>query len=250
VGGGSQLDGLARSDREDEVEAWLDGQGVREGWSFAPTLVGLGYDEAGLGRLAEQFGGGRLTAVLEWLKETYTTYHLLDEIGQGTSRISDIVNALKTYTYLDQAPMQSVDVCQGLDNTLTLLRSKVGEGVTIRKEYDPDLPRIEAYGSELNQVWTNIIDNALYAVGEAGEIVLKTYENGRWLVVEISDTGSGISADIQAQIFDPFFTTKPPGYGLGLGLNISHNIITQKHEGVITVESRPGFTCFQVKLPV
>jgi signal transduction histidine kinase len=244
------LSGLARSDREYEIEEWLDERGVADGWSYAPTLASLGYDNRMLAELLGQFEVRQLTAILAWVKESYTTYNLLNEIGQGTSRISEIVNALKTYTYLDQAPIQSVNVNQGLDNTLALMQNKLKPGVTVCRDYDPDLPRIEAYGSELNQVWTNIIDNALYAVEDEGEITLKTYQDGRWLVVEISDNGTGITADIQGQIFDPFFTTKPPGSGSGLGLNISHNIITQKHDGVITVDSQPGFTCFQVKLPV
>jgi signal transduction histidine kinase len=133
---------------------------------------------------------------------------------------------------------------------LTLLHSKLKEGVSVARNYGSNLPRIDAYGSELNQVWTNIIDNAIYAINGAGQITLKTYKEGNWLVVEITDNGSGIPDEIQAQIFDPFFTTKPPGSGAGLGLNISHNIITQKHEGIITVDSKPGRTCFQVKLPI
>jgi signal transduction histidine kinase len=245
-----ELDALARSDLEYEIEEWLEERGVEGGWAFAPMLVSLGYENATLKGLAETFETKQLTAVLGWLNATYSTYNLLNEIGQGTSRISEIVKALKAYTYLDQAPIQSVDIHEGLDNTLAILQSKLNAGIKITRRYDPNLPRIEAYGSELNQVWTNIIDNAIYAVEGEGEISLTTYQTGSWLVVEIQDNGVGISADIQAQVFDPFFTTKPPGSGSGLGLNISHNIITQKHDGMITVDSQPGMTCFQVKLPV
>jgi signal transduction histidine kinase len=250
VGRPLELDALARSDLEYEIEEWLEERGVEGGWAFAPMLVSLGYENATLKGLAETFETKQLTAVLGWLNATYSTYNLLNEIGQGTSRISEIVKALKAYTYLDQAPIQSVDIHEGLDNTLAILQSKLNAGIKITRRYDPNLPRIEAYGSELNQVWTNIIDNAIYAVEGEGEISLTTYQTGSWLVVEIQDNGVGISADIQAQVFDPFFTTKPPGSGSGLGLNISHNIITQKHDGMITVDSQPGMTCFQVKLPV
>ena len=175
---------------------------------------------------------------------------MLEEIGQGAGRIAEIVKALKTYSYMDQAPIQSVDVHEGLDNTLVMLRSKLKDGVTVRREYKEDLPRIQAYGSELNQVWTNIIDNAVDAMNSRGELVLRTRQEDQWVVVEIEDNGPGIPDDVQSNIFDPFFTTKSPGEGTGLGLNISHNIIVQKHEGQIGVRSVPGKTCFEVRLPI
>jgi signal transduction histidine kinase len=250
AGTSPELDALELSDLEYAIEELLDDRGVQEGWRYAPTLVNLGYDAETLRRLAEGFEPEQSTPILVWLNATHTTYNLLNEIGQGTSRISELVNALKTYTYLDQAPIQSVDIHEGLDNTLALLHGKLNDSIKINRKYAPNLPRIEAYGSELNQVWTNIIDNAIYAVEDAGEISLTTYQDQNWLVIEIQDNGAGIPADIQGQIFDPFFTTKPPGSGSGLGLNISHNIITQKHHGVIAVHSQPGLTCFQVKLPV
>lgn len=246
----SSLDPLTRSDREFEVETWLEEHGIEEGWRFAPTLVNLGYDNRELRGFAEPFNGDQLAAVLGWLDGTHNTYNLLKELGQGAGRISEIVQALKTFTYMDQAPVQNIDIHDGLENTLVMLHSKLKEGIVVSRHYDHNLPHIEAYGSELNQVWTNLIDNAIYAMNGQGEISLKTYQDGNWLVVEITDNGPGIPEDAQAQIFDPFFTTKPPGSGSGLGLNISHNIITQKHEGSITVDSQPGRTCFQVKLPV
>ena len=177
-------------------------------------------------------------------------YSILNEIGEGAGRMAEIVKALKTYTYLDQAPVQNVDVHEGLDNTLVMLRSKLKRGVVVLRDYDEDLPLIEAYGSELNQVWTNIIDNAIGAMNGEGEITLRTRAEGEYVVVEIEDNGPGIPEAIKGQIFDPFFTTKAPGEGTGLGLNISHNIIVQKHKGEISVDSRPGSTCFQVKLPL
>jgi signal transduction histidine kinase len=244
------IDALVRSDREYEVETWLEEAGVADGWEFAPDLVSLGYGPEQLARLAEGFEGGRLTAVLHWLISAYTIYSVQDEIGEGAGRMTEIVKALKTYTYLDQAPVQNVNVHDGLENTLVMLRSKLKKGVEIKRDYAPDLPLIEAFGSELNQVWTNIIDNAVAAMDGQGKISLHTHWEGDWVVVEITDNGPGIPEAIQSQVFDPFFTTKPPGEGTGLGLNISHNIIVQKHKGTISVTSKPGETCFRVKLPL
>jgi signal transduction histidine kinase len=244
------LDSLARSDREDELETWLEDRGIENSWEFAPMLVSLGYDTNELTGLAENFTAGQFPAVITSLGSTYTIYSLLGEIGQGTERITEIVKALKTYTYMDQAPVQAVDVHEGLNNTLVMLRSRLKAGINVRREYADDLPRIEAYGSELNQVWTNIIDNAITAMEGQGEIILRTRRDGQWVVVEIEDNGPGIPEAIQSKVFDPFFTTKPPGEGTGLGLNISHNIVVQKHQGKITVHSQPGQTCFQVRLPI
>jgi len=161
----------------------------------------------------------------------------------------EIVKALKSYTYLDQAPVQSVDVNEGLDDTLVMFRSKLKSGIVIRREYDKDLPIIEAYGSELNQVWTNIIDNATAAMDGNGNLTVKTSRQNSWVVIEITDSGPGIPQEIQEKIFDPFFTTKAPGEGTGLGLSISHNIVVQKHKGEMSVHSSPRGTRFEVKLP-
>jgi signal transduction histidine kinase len=244
------LDPLTRSDQEHEIETWLTEQGVEDAWELAPILVNIGYDCSKLSHLAENFSSEEFPTVAALLSNRYTTHNLLAEIGQGTSRISEIVKALKSYTYLDQAPVQSIDIHEGLNDTLVMLRSKLKAGVQVRREYALDLPRIEAFGSELNQVWTNIIDNAVSAMEGQGEIVLRTYKQDGWVVVEIKDTGPGIPQDIQAKIFDPFFTTKPPGKGTGLGLSISHTIIVQKHKGKIAVYSRPGETRFEVMLPL
>jgi PAS domain S-box-containing protein len=215
------LDGLTRSDREHEMEEWLEERGITNAWELAPTLV-----------------------------SPHTIYSLLSQIGLGTDRVSEIVKAFKTYTYMDRAPIQSVDVQEDLDNTLIILHSKLKDGISVRREYAKDLPHIEAYGSELNQVWTNIIDNAIDAMKGRGELILRTRKDDPWVVVEIADNGAGIPKDIQSKIFDPFFTTKPVGSGTGLGLNISHNIIVQKHQGKISVSSQPGKTCFTVRLPI
>lgn len=245
----ADMDALTRSDRESELEAWLDEQGAADAWELAPSLVNLGYDEAELTALTAEFDPSQFLAVIEWLNCTYIIYSLLHEIGEGAGRISEIVKALKSYSYMDQAPVQTVDVHEGLDNTLVILRSKLKQGVTVRREYAPDLPHIEAYGSELNQVWTNIIDNAIDAMDSHGEITLRTRYDNQWVIVEIEDNGPGIPEAIRPNLFDPFFTTKPPGKGTGLGLNICHNIVVQKHKGRIDVVSEPGKTRFEVRLP-
>lgn len=243
------LDSLSRSDRESELETWLDDHGIENGWELAPMLVNLEYGVARLQDLAESFSPDQFPAVIAWLGSTFTTYSLLAEIGQGAERIADIVKSLKAYVYLDQAPVQAVDLHEGLDNTLIMLRHKLKQGINVRREYADHLPRVMAYGSELNQVWTNIIDNAIDAMDGKGELTLRTQQQGDWVVVEIEDTGPGIPEEIQSKIFSPFFTTKPVGKGTGLGLNISYKIV-QKHGGEIKAFSQPGKTRFQVCLPV
>jgi signal transduction histidine kinase/predicted CoA-binding protein len=242
------LDPLGRSDRQEQLEAWLETHDIIDGWELAPILVDLGYQEEQLNQLAEAFQAMDLPTVVRWVEATYSIYSLLEEIVQGTAHMSEIVKALKAYVYLDQAPVQAVDVHEGLDNTLVMLRGKLKGGVTVRREYAPRLPRIMAYGSELNQVWTNIIDNAIDAMENQGELVLRTWQEDRWICVEIQDNGPGIPLEIQPRLFDPFFTTKPVGKGTGLGLNISYNIV-KKHGGEIKVVSQPGWTCFTIRLP-
>jgi signal transduction histidine kinase len=184
------------------------------------------------------------------LSNVYQAYLLLTEIGDGAQRIAEIVKAIQFYVYLDQAPVQRVDIHEGLDNTLVLLRSKLRQGVTVQREYAPALPRIQAYGSELNQAWTNIIDNAIGAMQGQGQLTLRTYQEPGYIVVEIEDTGPGIPTTIQSKIFDPFFTTKPVGQGTGLGLYLSYNIIVGKHRGDLSVASQAGRTRIIAKLPI
>jgi signal transduction histidine kinase len=246
----SDLDALGRSDREAAVEDWLVAHAVEDAWEFAPSLVGQGLDPAGLDRLAAVFGKEALPAALEWAASLYPVYALLNEIGEGSSRISEIVGALKSYAYLGQAPVQSVDLREGLDNTLVILRGKLKAGVSVHREYAEDLPRVPAYGSELNQVWTNLIDNAADAMGGKGHITIRTRRQDGWAVVEIEDDGPGIPEEIQPRIFDPFFTTKAPGAGTGLGLSTSYAIVARNHRGQLRVESRPGRTLFTVRLPL
>jgi signal transduction histidine kinase len=243
------LDPITRSDREQEVEDWLAKHGVDQPWEQAPTLVSMGQGPEELEALAQTVGAAALPTAITCLSSDYTAYTLLEEIGQGAGRIAEIVKALKSYSYLDQAPIQDVDVREGLDDTLVMLRSKLREGINVTRDYGEDLPRIQAFGSELNQVWTNIIDNAIAAMEGTGSLVLRTRLAGSWVVVEITDDGPGIPAEAHDKIYDPFFTTKPPGEGTGLGLNITHNIV-QRHKGQISASSKPGETRFTVRLPL
>jgi PAS domain S-box-containing protein len=245
----ANLNPLTRSDRESEMEEWLEEKGVETAWELAPILVALDYDHGELRRLAENFDGSQFSVVIDWLSCTHSIYSLLSEINLGTSRIAEIIKALKIYSQMDRAPIQSVDVREGLDNTLIILHNKLKNGITVRREYAEDLPSIHANGGELNQVWTNIIDNAIDAMAGQGTLVIRTRKEDPWVVVEIEDNGPGIPEAIQNKIFDPFFTTRPPGEGTGLGLNISRSLIVQKHRGQITVSSEPGKTCFTVRLP-
>jgi signal transduction histidine kinase len=203
-----------------------------------------------MSRLAAVLEGESLSAALVWAASLFPVYTLLYEIGQGSARVSEIVGALKSYSYLGQAPVQTVDLHEGLDNTLVILRGKLKAGVDVRRDYDPRIPKVPAHGSELNQVWTNLLVNAADAMGGKGEITVRTRRRNGWAVVEIEDSGPGIPEEIVPRIFDPFFTTKGPGQGTGLGLSTSHAIVTKQHKGEIRVESRPGLTRFTVKLPI
>ena len=248
-GKSANLDPLERSDRESEMEYWLEEAGVEDAWQFAPAMVEVGLTPEELATASESFTGDLLPIVIDWAVAAMSTSELIQVIREGASRISGIVGALKTYTYLDQAPVQNVDIHEGLNNTLLMLNSRLKKGITVHRNYDDTLPLVEAYGSELNQVWTNIIDNAISAMNGEGDLKLSTRQENGWVVIEIEDNGPGIPADVQSKVFDPFFTTKPPGEGTGLGLNISHNIVVEKHHGEISVTSQPGETRFQVKLP-
>ena len=244
-----RLDPLDRSDQEDALQTWLEERGVAGAWELAPALVGAGWDDEDMADLAGDFADNQLAVVACWLGAGSAVYTLLDEIGRSAAGISQIVKAVKSYSYLDQSPVQSVDVHEGLENTLVILRHKLKQGVAVRREYAPDLPQIEAYASELNQVWTNLIDNAIDAMGGRGELVLRTSSRGDHVVVEITDSGPGIPPEVRARLFELFYTTKPQGQGTGLGLHIVYNIV-QKHRGQIDVDSRPGATTFRVMLPV
>ena len=247
-----ELDSLTRSDRESRLEEWLDEHEVENSWMVAPNLVNLNFGDEEISTLSVKFPAERLLCIIEWLDATFTVYSLLNELSLGSGRIFTIVKSLKSYAYLDQAPIQSVDVCEGLDDTLTILHNKLKSKINVKKEYDTNLPEIMGYGSELNQVWTNILDNAIDALQEVDDpqIIIRTKQESDWIVVEIEDNGPGIPEEARSNIFDAFFTTKPPGKGTGLGLNISYNIVVQKHRGDIKVRSKPGQTVFEVWLPI
>jgi signal transduction histidine kinase len=244
------MNSLTRSDLEMSLEDWLSGLGVEDPWRFTPGLVELELNEADQYRLEMAFTPDELIALIQYLTSYFLVFRMGEEVRGAAIRISEIVKALKSYSYLDQAPMQMVDIHRGIDDTLLILQGKIGKSVNVQREYAPDLPEIYAYGSELNQVWTNIIDNAIDALPDGGDIFIRTRCNDEWIVVEIADTGAGIPEDIRERIFDPFFTTKPVGQGTGLGLDISYNIIVQKHRGDIKVTSSPGYTCFEIWLPL
>ena len=248
-----RLEALERIELVDQLQAWLEANGVESAWEFAPAMVNFGWKVDELEKLR---GSAFFDLSIQWLGIGCLTLGLLSEVQEATERISQIVRAMKSYTYLDQAPLLEVDVHEGLESTLVILQHKLKQGVTIKREYSTDLPRIEAYASELNQVWTNILDNAIDAMnpssrsGQVGEITLRTYAEDNHVIVEIADNGPGIPENIRSRIFEPFFTTKPPGRGTGLGLHISHDIIANRHRGQLSVESKPGETKFKVVLPI
>ena len=241
-----KLDALEKIDQVEQLQDWLEANGVESAWELAPAMVNFGWSPQLLKELASK---PFFQVALQWLGMGSTIVTQLYDIQNTTERISQIVRAMKSYTYLDQAPLLEVDVHDGLENTLVIMEHKLKQGVTVKREYSPDLPRIEAYASELNQVWTNIIDNAVDAMQGKGEITLRTYEENDQIVVEIIDNGPGIPEEIRTRIFEPFFTTKPPGQGTGLGLHVTHDIVVNRHHGLMSVESKPGETKFKVVLP-
>jgi signal transduction histidine kinase len=244
------LDPLARSDAEVEVEEWLERHGVADAWEVAPALVGQNMDPPALGRLAAILHGEALAAGLTWIACANRAHTLLYEIGESSARVSEIVGALKGYSHLGQGEVQLVDLAAGIDDTLVMMRHGIEGGISVRREYGVDVPSLQAYGADLNQVWTNLLGNAVEALNGTGEITIRTRREGDWAVVDIEDNGPGIPEEIRPRIFDPFFTTKAPGKGPGLGLSVSHSIVTQKHKGELSVESRPGHTRFTVRLPI
>lgn len=230
---------------------WLEAHDIANGWKIASTLVTAGLLREWLENVLENVGDLLLGNVLNWIEVTLQEMGLLEEIDHCTARISTLVEAVKDYSYMDQAPLQEIDVHQGIESTLTMLSYKLKQGsVVVNREYDCEVPRISAYGSELNQVWTNLIDNAIDAINGQGQIWIRTSCESDFLLVEIADNGPGISPEIQSHIFEPFFTTKGVGEGTGLGLHIAYRIIVGQHQGDIRVSSQPGDTKFQVRLPI
>ena len=252
-----ELDPLTRSDLEDEFTDWLGDHTIENSWKIASTFVAAGFTIDWLETVKANLDQGMLNDVFNWVATTLTEVSLLTEIDHSTERISTLIQAVKDYSYMDQAPLQDIDVHQGLDSTLTMLSSKIKPELVIERDYGCDLPRIRAYGSELNQVWTNLIDNAIDAVEEktthekaiTPKILIRTQCETDRLLVEIVDNGTGLSAEAQSHLFEPFFSTKGVGKGTGLGLHLAYRIV-MKHQGDIQVQSQPGETRFQVRLPI
>jgi signal transduction histidine kinase len=265
-------DFMTQVEQEDQIIDWLESHGVNDGWNLASDLTNAGITIDKLDDIARNVTSSQslktgtitdnntierknvlLEDILSWLNATTRVDHLIYEIKSSTTRISELVSAVKSYSYMDQAPLQDVDIHNGIESTLTMLHHKLKEAdITIIREYDSNLPHVNAIGNELNQVWTNIIDNAVDGIGKHGTITIRTRnEDNSQILVEVVDDGSkGIPKEVQSRIFEPFFTTKEPGKGTGLGLSISHRIITQTHKGDIRFYSRPGETRFQIRLPI
>jgi signal transduction histidine kinase len=244
-----ELSPLEASDREDELADWFDAHAVSGGFDLAPTFVQAGIDVSWLDQVAAIVDKAVLEGAVRWLNYTLETELLMNEIEDSTTRISTLVGAAKQYSQLDRAPHQVLDVHELLDSTLVMLSSKIGE-VQVVKDYDRTIPDVPVYGAELNQVWTNLIDNALDAMDGRGTLTISTSRVEDRVQVEVADTGPGIADDIVSRIFEPFFTTKPVGQGTGLGLDICWRIVVNKHHGDLSVQSEPGDTRFRVRLPL
>jgi signal transduction histidine kinase len=240
-------DPLALADREDALADWMAGQGVGREWLFAPTLAAAGADLDWCRRVGDLLGPDPLEAGLAWVSSAVGSLGLLAEVKESTGRISELVAAVRSYSQLDRASVQVVDLREGLDSTLVMLRPKLA-GVEVVREYDDDLPRIEAIPGELNQVWTNLIDNAVDAMSGQGRLEIAVRADGGGAVVEVRDSGAGMPAEVQARAFEPFFTTKDVGSGTGLGLDISRRIVVGRHGGDIAIDSEPGRTVVRVRL--
>jgi signal transduction histidine kinase len=250
IGSARELSALERSDLEDGLGDWLEEHEVTQPWELAGVFVAAGLGPEDLERVAGAVAPAFLEPALRWLSYTVETETLLLEIGDSTGRISSLVDAAKQYSQMDRTPHQPTDLHAGLDATLVMLGGKIKAGVTVVKDYDGDLPKVPAYAGELNQVWTNLIVNALDAMAGEGTLTVRTRRDGECALVEIADTGPGIPEDLRPRVFEPFFTTKPVGQGTGLGLDVSWRIVVKRHGGDLRVTSSPGDTRFQVLLPL
>jgi len=242
---------LIVADREDALSDWLAAHGVGRDWFIAPPLAAAGVDESWCERAAALVGDGLpLEAGLEWVATSLTAASLLTEVQESTRRVSDLIAVIRTYSQMDRASLQRTDVAEGLDSTLVMLSHRLSDGVVVVRDFGADLPRIEAFAGELNQVWTHLIDNAVDAMQGKGTLRVSTRPDGSGgVVVEIGDTGPGMSAQVRAHAFEPFFSTKGVGEGTGLGLDISRRIVVERHGGEIDIEPRTGETVLRVRLP-
>jgi signal transduction histidine kinase len=243
------LSPLQASDREDELGGWLEEHGIAGAWDLAPPLVAAGVDSGRLEQVATSVPAELLPQAVGALAAACEAGSLLDEVAEATGRISKLIGAAKQYTQMDRSPLQHLDVHDGLESTLTMLGHKLGTGVQVVRDYDRSLPKLPAYEGELNQVWTNLIDNAVDAMDGHGTLTVRTRPDGDRVLVEVGDTGPGIPEPVAAHIFEPFYTTKQVGKGTGLGLDICWRIVVQRHGGDLRFTSEPGDTRFQVLLP-
>jgi signal transduction histidine kinase len=239
---------LERADREEMIGSWLEDHDVAIGWSLAPVLAARGVDRAWLEQLEEMVGADCLFPAVRWITSTVGMMGLLAELGDATSRISHLVEDVKTYSAMDRAPLLRIDITGGIDSTLTMLAAKL-HGIEVDRAYDPELPEVEVHAAELNQVWTNLIDNAIDAMQGEGTLRIATRREADEVVVEITDSGHGIDPEVLRRVFEPFFTTKDVGKGTGLGLDITRRIV-ERHDGLIDFDSRPGSTTARVRLPI
>jgi signal transduction histidine kinase len=243
-------DPLALADHEDALSSWLSRHGIARDWMIAPPLAAAGVDIAWCERAAAVLAGSALQPGLEWVASTFAVATLLSEMKESNRRISGLVAAIKSYSQMDRASMQHIEVTEGLESTLAMLGHKLGAGVTVVRDYGSEVPRIDAYAGELNQVWTNLIDNAVEAMDGAGTLRVASRTEGDDVVVEVGDTGPGMPPQVAARAFEAFYTTKEVGQGIGLGLDIAQRIVVERHGGTISIDSRPGETVLCVRIPV
>jgi signal transduction histidine kinase len=244
------LDALTAADREDELSTWLNQHNVERDWVIASPLVAAGVDIAWCERAAEVLDRKALGPGLEWVASTYSAKTLLAEVQESTRHVSELVDAVRSYSQMDRASMQSIDVTDGIESTLVMLGHRLRQGVGVVRDYGDDVPQIEAFPGELNQVWTNLIDNAVDAMDGSGTLRLSTRVNDDGIVVEIADTGSGMEQEVAARAFEAFYTTKDVGKGTGLGLDIARRIVEDRHGGNLVIDSHPGETILRVHLPL
>lgn len=244
------LAALRQSEAEERFAQWLSSHGFDKPWLISPRLVAAGFAPDEFAPVARRVNQEQFRAGIRWLAATFEMRFLSEQTWLGAGRISEIVKAMKSYSYMDQMPLQEVDIHSGIEDTLTIMQHRLKHGIVIRRDYDRTLPAVPVYGSELNQVWTNLIDNAVDAMEEAGELTIRSHREGDCAVIEISDTGHGIPVDILPRLFEPFFTTKPPGKGSGLGLHIAYRTVVHRHDGRLNVVANEGGTTFQVRLPL
>ncbi|MEV4017169.1 ATP-binding protein [Nonomuraea angiospora] len=241
---------LEMSDAEDELGDALDELGVEDAWDLAPALVTAGFTPEALEKIRGKVGEDRAPAAVQWLAKAIEISQMLNEVTEATERITSLIGSAKQYSQMDRAPFQQADVHDLLDSTVAIFRGKIHPGITVVTDYDRTLPPIPCYAGELNQVWTNLIHNALDAMGDQGTLTIRTAHDEDEAIVEIGDTGPGVPEAIKDRIFEPFFTTKSVGQGTGLGLDISYRIVAGRHGGEIKVRSVPGETWFEVRLPL